>query len=120
MAKVKYTTETIYIATPERWDALRNASSYIAQEMYADLLFVNSGALMLNERIATLVTDTLTNSVTFLYPAVDADTVRDELYSLLRDGSNEVSFNGTFKYSIEAVKTNNEDLIGLEVKFLEK
>ena len=121
MAKIKYSIDTLYIAEPEQWDELRNASSYIAQEMYADLLFVNSGALMLNERIATLVTDTLTNSVTFLYPAVDADTVRDELYNLLRNGSKEgVTFNNTFSYAIVNVKGDSENLIGLRILFIEK
>ena len=120
MAKVKYTVDTIYIAEPEKWDDLRKSPATIAHEMYKDLLYTNSGALMLSEHLNALVSDTVHNSVTFIYPGVDKDTVCSEIYSLLRDGSKEVPFNGTFRYSIEAVKTNNEDLIGLEVKFLEK
>ena len=120
MAKVKYTTKTIYIATPERWDALRESPSMVAEEMYSDLVFTNSGALLLNERIATLVTDTVTNSVTFLYPMVDADTVRDELYNLLRNGSKEVTFSNFFTYVMVDVKGESENLIGLRISFIEK
>ena len=120
MAKVKYTTKTIYIATPERWDALRESPSSVAEEMYSDLLFANSGALMLSQHLSALVSDTLTNSVTFLYPMVDADTVRDELYNLLRNGSKEVTFNNTFSYAMVDVKGESENLIGLRILFIEK
>lgn len=124
MAEVKYTLETVYIAEPEQWDELRNASSYIAQEMYADLLFVNSGALMLHENVATLLTDVQSKRVTFLYPEVDVNKVRSKLYSLLRKGSSEdgISFNGTFRFSVVNVKGAEveltEDLIGLEIRFI--
>lgn len=124
MAKVKYTLETVYIAEPEQWDELRNASSYIAQEMYTDLLFVNSGALMLHENVATLLTDVQSKRVTFLYPEVDVNKVRSKLYSLLRKGSSEdgISFNGTFRFSVVNVKGAEveltEDLIGLEIRFI--
>lgn len=124
MAKVKYTLETVYIAEPEQWDVLRNASSYIAQEMYADLLFVNSGALMLHENVATLLTDVQSKRVTFLYPEVDVNKVRSKLYTLLRKGSSEdgISFNGTFRFSVVNVKGAEveltEDLIGLEIRFI--
>lgn len=121
MAKIKYSVDTIYIAEPESWDELRNAPSYIAQEMYADLLFVNSGALMLHEHVATLLTDVRSKSVTFLYPEVNVEKVRSELYSTLRKGSKDgISFNGTFRFAVVDVKSENENLIGLEVKFIEK
>ena len=119
MAKIKYSIDTLYIAEPEQWDELRNASSYIAQEMYADLLFVNSGALMLHENVATLLTDVQSKRVTFLYPEVDVNKVRSKLYSALRKGS---SFNGTFRFAVVNVKASEvgltEDLIGLEIKFI--
>lgn len=124
MAKVKYTLETVYIAESERWDELRNASSYIAQEMYADLLFVNSGALMLHENVAALLSDVQSKRVTFLYPEVDANKVRSKLYSALRKGSSEdgISFSGTFRFSVVNVKGAEvgltEDLIGLEIRFI--
>lgn len=124
MAKVKYTLETVYIAEPEQWDELRNASSYIAQEMYADLLFVNSGALMLHQNVAALLSDVQSKRVTFLYPEVDVNKVRSKLYSLLRKGSSEdgISFNGTFRFSVVNVKGAEveltEDLIGLEIRFI--
>ena len=126
MAKIKYSIDTLYIAEPEQWDELRNASSYIAQEMYADLLFVNSGALMLHENVATLLTDVQSKRVTFLYPEVDVNKVRSKLYSALRKGSSEdgISFNGTFRFAVVNVKASEvgltEDLIGLEVRFIEK
>ena len=118
MAKFKYTTETVYIADLESWGGFSGPRG-VAEEMYNDLLFVNSGALMLSEHLRALVSDTLGNSVTILYPEVDKDTVCRELYWLLRDGSKDgrISFNNTFRYSIKNVKPENEDLIGLEIKF---
>lgn len=124
MAKVKYILETVYIAEPEQWDELRNASSYIAQEMYADLLFVNSGALMLHQNVVSLLFGVRNKRVTFLYPEVDVNKVRSKLYSLLRKGSSEdgISFNGTFRFSVVNVKGAEveltEDLIGLEIRFI--
>lgn len=122
MAKIKYSIDTLYIAEPEHWDELRNASSYIAEEMYADLLFVNSGALMLHENVATLLTDVQSKRVTFVYPEVDVNKVRSKLYTLLRRGSSEgrISFNGTFRFTVRNVKVEDENLIGLEVRFIEK
>lgn len=124
MAKVKYILETVYIAEPEQWDKLRNASSYIAQEMYTDLLFVNSGALMLHQNVVALLFGVRNKRVTFLYPEVDVNKVRSKLYSLLRKGSSEdgISFNGTFRFSVVNVKGAEveltEDLIGLEIRFI--
>ena len=118
MAKVKYTPETVYIADLESWNELEGPRS-VAEEMYDDLLFANSGALMLSEHLTALVSDTRGNSVTILYPEVDKDAVSRELFWLLRDGSKEgVSFNETFRYTIKNVKPENEDLIGLEIKFI--
>ena len=118
MAKVKYTLETVYIADLESWNELEGPRS-VAEEMYNDLLFANSGALMLSEHLTALVSDTRGNSVTILYPEVDEDTVSRELFWLLRDGSKEgVSLNETFRYTIKNVKPENEDLIGLEIKFI--
>ena len=118
MARVKYTLETVYIADLESWNELEGPRS-VAEEMYNDLLFANSGALMLSEHLTALVSDTRGNSVTILYPEVDKDTVSRELYWLLRDGSNQgISFKETFRYTIKIVKPENEDLIGLEIKFI--
>ena len=118
MAKVKYTVDTVYIAEPEKWDAMREAPSIIAEEMYKDLLFANSGALMLSEHLTALVSDTKSKSVTFLYPEVDREKVAVELYSLLR--GSEISFNNNFKYTLVDVKGDSENPVGLEVKFIEK
>ena len=121
MAKVKYTLETVYLADLESWNELEGRPRSVAEEMYNDLPFANSGALMLSQHLSALVSDTRSNSVTFLYPEVDKDTVSRELYWLLRDGSKEgVSFKETFRYTIKNVKPENEDedLIGLEIKFI--
>ena len=120
MIRVKYTTNTVYITEPEQWDEIKNSPATIAQEMYNDLLMANSGALMLYEHIALWVSDTISNSVTVLYPKADKSAVCAELYKLLRSGSREVSFNGTFRFSIEDVETNQEDMIGFKIKFLRK
>ena len=120
MIKVKYTTNTVYVSEPEKWDELKNSPATTAQEMYNDLLMANSGALMLHEHLAAWVSDTISNSVTFLYPEVDSVKVSAELYSLLRSGSKEVSFNGAFRFSIETVETNQGDMVGLKISFLRK
>ena len=120
MIRVKYTTNTVYITEPEQWDEIKNSPATIAQEMYNDLLMANSGALMLYEHLALWVSDTISNSVTVLYPKADKSAVCVELYKLLRSGSREVTFNGTFRFSIEDVETNQEDMIGLKIKFLRK
>ena len=121
MANVKYTTSTIFIANPEIWDELRNSPSCIAQEIYNDLLMVNSGAILLYNDIGTRIKkDVRCDKITFVYPAVDATQVHNELYNLLRTGSkNGICFNSSdFRFSIVDVKGETENLIGLEVRFV--
>ena len=121
MASVKYTTSTIFIANPEIWDELRNSPSSVAQEMYADLLMVNSGAILLYNDIGTRIKkDIRCDKITFVYPEVDAKHVHNELYNLIRTGSKEgISFNSAeFRFTIVDVKGETENLIGLEIRFI--
>lgn len=120
MIRTKYTIRTVYITEPEKWDELKKSPATIAQEMYNDLLMANSGALMLYEHLAAGISDTISNSVTVLYPKADKSSVQIELYKLLRSGSRDVTFNGTFRFTIETVETDQEDMIGLKIRFLRK
>ena len=126
MAKVKFSNDTAYIANhPEDWESLKNAPMHVSYQMYKDLLFANSGALLLHERIGwRFSNDARMSKVTFVYPYSDTEAVCDNLYDLLRDGSKNdgITFNGKFRYTIIKVKGSevdmNQDLIGLEIRFI--
>lgn len=131
MPRVKYMANvgTIYLANQvESWDGLRNAPRYISEEMFNDILFVNSGACMLHEKIGPLISHTNGvgyNTIVFLYPTADTGSISDHLYNRLREAASKgINFKESFRFSVVNVKAAevewpvNEDLVGLRIRFI--
>ena len=129
MPRVKYIPENnaIYIAEPENWDRLRNASKYISEEMYNDLLLVNSGIILSYDKIGPNISHTNGvgyNKLVFLYPLAESGKVADYLYSQLRKAAYEgVTFRGTFRFSVVTIKGSEvelpgDELVGLQISFV--
>ena len=132
MPRVKYVQNlgTIYIANQvESWANLKNCSKYIAAEMYKDLVFVNSGACLLHEKIGSEINgqDGVApkyNTIVFLYPSAETGMVGDHLYNRLREAASEegITFGESFRFSVVKVPGKRtelaEDLIGLEIRFI--
>ena len=124
MVKIKYTPSTIYILNPD-WEELKDSPKSISDEMYKDLLSVNSGAILLHDRIGTKITQDVCNRITFVYPVEDIDEVYTLLYNLLRDASlNSITFNySKFRFNVVYIEGRDIDLtedylLGLEVKII--
>ena len=131
MPRVKYmpNSHTIYLANQiESWDGLRNAPRYISEEMFNDILFVNSGAALLHEKIGPLISHTTGcgyNTIVFLYPTADTGSISDNLYNRLREvASKGINFKESFRFSVvkvsarEVESPKNEDLVGLRIRFI--
>ena len=127
MPRVKYmpNSYTIYLANQiESWDGLRNAPRYICEEMFNDILFVNSGAALLHEKIGPLISRTY-NTIVFLYPTADTGSISDHLYNRLREAASKgINFKESFRFSVVKVSARevewpkNEDLVGLRIRFI--
>ena len=132
MPRVKYVQNlgTIYIANQvESWANLKNCSKYIAAEMYKDLVFVNSGACLLHEKIGSEIngkdgTAPKYNTIVFLYPSAETGMVGDHLYNRLREATSEegITFGESFRFSVVKVPGKRielaEDLVGLQIRFI--
>ena len=130
MPNIKYmpNSHTIYIANPDEWEQLKNASLYISEEMYNDILLVNSGIILSYDKIGPNISHTNGvgyNKLVFLYPTADTGKVSGRLYSRLRKAASEgVTFRGSFRFSVLTVKPGeaelpgNEDLVGLQILFV--
>ena len=131
MPRVKYmpNSHTIYLANQiESWDGLRNAPKYISEEMFNDILFVNSGAALLHEKIGPLISHTNGcgyHTIVFLYPTADTGSISDHLYNRLREAASKgINFKESFRFSVVKVSARevewpeNEDLVGLRIRFI--
>ena len=129
MAKIKYVPNlaTIYIVNPVKyWANLKNDPEYISDEMYSDLLFINSGACMLHDKIGSQISGHAGigyNKIVFLYPRAEIESVCDHLYNRLRGkSSNGITFRDSFRFSVVKVSAEEvdltEDLIGLQIRFI--
>ena len=130
MPRVKYMANvgTIYIAEPDGWTSLRNSSKYISDEMFNDILLVNSGIILSHDKIGSNISHTNGvgyNELVFLYPFAETDKVSDHLYNRLRKAASEgVTFRGSFRFSVVTVKAGevelpgNKDLVGLRIRFV--
>ena len=131
MPRVKYmpNSHTIYLANQiESWDGLRNAPRYISNEMFNDILFVNSGAALLHEKIGPLISHTNGcgyHTIVFLYPTADTGSISDHLYNRLREAASKgINFKESFRFSVVTVKAGeaelpeNQDLVGLRIRFI--